>query len=94
MDFDLRLLDDKTDSKYTCLHVKVKNLSRDDIDFEKVSMLGYSQSSINDWLRGKNSIPLSVLKSFNLLADRIEFMKLRASHIKELPQNNMPKFKY
>ncbi len=77
--FDLNLLAEKSDSRHTAVHLKVNGLCREDIDFDKVSSLGYSKSTIHGWLSQTHSIPISVLKDPNSICARIQFLNSKAS---------------
>ena len=59
---DLNLLNDPSDSRFTAIHAKVRNLTHDKIDLEKVKLYGYSKDSLSDWLKGRHPIPFRLLK--------------------------------
>lgn len=77
--FDLNLLSEKSDSRHTAVHLKVSGLCREDIDFGKVSSLGYSKSTVKGWLSQTHSVPITVLKNPNSLCNRVLFLNSKAS---------------
>ncbi len=85
--FDLNLLNDDYDSKQTSLHAEIVNLTREDIDLKKALNLDYSFSSVDDWIKQRHSVPLSVLKNANAKINRINFLNYRGSKLKvKLPK--------
>jgi hypothetical protein len=80
--FDPNLLMDPTDSRNTCLHLKIHDLSESDIDKEKVKQLGYSEFSVRGWLSGKHTVPILVLQNSSLLGSRMDYLNYQHSKFK------------
>ncbi len=90
--FDISLLNDKSDSKHTSLHAEIVNLTQEDIDLKKALNLGYSLSSVEDWIKQRHSVPINVLNNIDSISPQVKFLNYRGSKIKvKLPEldNNL-----
>lgn len=76
------MLNDISDSKFTFIHAKVKCLSLLDINLKKAKIFGYSDDSIQGWLKAKYPVPLILLKNPSAMAYRIDYLCMRASNSK------------
>lgn len=81
---DLSLLTTDSDTRVNFIHAKIKRLSKKDLDLDVIGKLAYSKNSIADWLKGRHPVPLPVLKNPNNIANRIEYLCLRASKARVL----------
>ena len=70
---DFSLLHDDSDSRRALVRAKISNLSKSDLSFPKIKQYEFSMQSVSDWLDGKYTVPLVVLKNPNKLFKRTEY---------------------
>lgn len=80
--FDPAILNDKSDSRNTGIHVSIKNLSEVDIDRVLAQASGYSKTTFRDWITCRQSIPATLIKATPNLLSRIQYLNYRGSKLK------------
>ncbi len=63
MDFKLKDLPSNEDTKFSLIRVKLRRIVREDLDYEKINLSGFSEATINDWLKQRYAVPIQFLKN-------------------------------
>lgn len=74
------MLNDNTDDKCNFIRAKLGDVSKSDLDMAVVARYNYSKDSVADWLKGRSTVPLVVLRQpFDI--SRILWLSVRASKL-------------